>query len=85
MPDYSKVSETRDVFGELGWIPNFDIKKSKNNDDRHCNYREFFDTTKDYHNEFTSGHISVQDFVKQNAPNTSMASRSGSKTPNGDQ
>lgn len=52
MPDYSKVSQDRDVFGELGWIPNFNVKKSKNNDDRHHNYREFFDAPKDYNVEF---------------------------------
>lgn len=52
MPDYSKVSLERDVVGELGWQPNFNIKKSKNNEDRHPNYKEFFDTPKDYNVEF---------------------------------
>ena len=52
MPDYSKVAETRDVYGELGWIPNFQVKKSKNNDTRHPTYREFFDAPKDYNLEF---------------------------------
>jgi hypothetical protein len=52
MPDYSKVALERDVFGELGWIPNFDVKKSKNNEDRHNNFREFFDAPKDYSVEF---------------------------------
>lgn len=49
MPDYSKVSMERDVYGELGWIPNFNVLNSKNNDTRHPNYREFFDNPKDYH------------------------------------
>lgn len=57
MPDYSILAADRDVFGELGWIPNFDIKKSKNNDDRHTNYKEFFDTPKTYHNEFNSANM----------------------------
>lgn len=55
MPDYSKVSQERDVYGELGWIPNFTVKKSKNNDDRHPTYREFFDAPKDYNIEFLTG------------------------------
>jgi hypothetical protein len=54
MPDYSKVAQERDIFGELGWIPNFDVKKSKNNVDRHVNYKEFFDTPKEYCDEFTN-------------------------------
>lgn len=36
MPDYSIVSRTRDVFGEFGWIPNFGVSKSKNNDRVHA-------------------------------------------------
>ena len=31
MPDYSGVSKDRDIYGELGWIPNFNVKCSKNN------------------------------------------------------
>lgn len=54
MPDYSRLAQERDVFGELGWIPNFDVKKSKNNVDRHTNYKEFFDTPKEYFDEFTN-------------------------------
>jgi hypothetical protein len=26
MPDYSNVSKDRDIYGELGWIPNFNVK-----------------------------------------------------------
>jgi len=55
MPDYSKVSLERDVYGELGWIPNFNIKKSKNNIVCHTNYKEFFDKPVDYTGEFLNG------------------------------
>ena len=53
MPQYSYLSRTRDVFGEVGWIPNFEQKKSKFNETRHPAYKEFFDRPRDdYHNEF---------------------------------
>ena len=53
MPKYSYLSQTRDVFGEIGWIPNFEQKRSKNNETRHPTYREFFDNPRDdYHMEF---------------------------------
>lgn len=54
IPEYSKLAGERDVFGELGWIPNFNVKKSKNNNDRHNNFREFFDAPRDYNLEFTN-------------------------------
>ena len=41
MPDYANVP--RDIPGELGWIPNFDVKLSRDNHLRHKNMREFFD------------------------------------------
>lgn len=50
MPDYAKVSKKRDVFGEMGWIPNFDVKKSKDNQKRYTTCREFFDAPLNYHN-----------------------------------
>ena len=31
MPDYTKLSKERDIYGELGWIGNFNVKCSKNN------------------------------------------------------
>ena len=47
------MSKDRDIFGEMGWIPNFHAKRSKNNDTRHLNFKEFFDQPRDdYHNEF---------------------------------
>jgi hypothetical protein len=64
MPDYAKVSLERDVFGELGWIPNFDVKKSKNNEDRHNNFREFFDAPKDYNVEFHTSSQTNSEFFK---------------------
>lgn len=75
MPEYSILAGERDVFGELGWIPNFDIKKSKNNDARHTNYKEFFDTPKQYHNEFNSANMTNTEFQ------TSVANRSNTRTP----
>ena len=64
MPDYSKVSRERDLFGELGWIPNFPVKNSKNNDFRHPSYKEFFDKPKDYSVEFHTASQSNSDFFK---------------------
>jgi len=64
MPEYSKVSVERDVFGELGWIPNFNVKKSKNNDARHHNFKEFFDQPKDYNVEFTNASKTATEFFR---------------------
>ena len=50
MPDYTKMARERDIYGELGWISNFNVKFSKNNDRMHPTYREFFDGPKNYHN-----------------------------------
>lgn len=35
MPDYSKVIKDRDIYGELGWVPNFNVTFSKNNVNLH--------------------------------------------------
>ena len=64
MPDYSKVAWQRDVFGELGWIPNFEVKKSKNNDSRHLNYRELFDKPVDYTTEFHTASMTNTEFFR---------------------
>ena len=64
MPEYAKVSVERDVFGELGWIPNFNVKKSKNNDNRHQNFKEFFDQPKDYNVEFTNASKTATEFFR---------------------
>jgi hypothetical protein len=73
MPDYSKVNRDRDVYGELGWIPNFNVKNSKNNDARHGNYREFFDKPKDYNAAFTTAFVSKAEYFRENAPDQSIA------------
>lgn len=54
MPNYTKLAKERDVFGELGWIPNFEKKKSKDNDRRYTACKEYFDAPLAYHNEFSS-------------------------------
>ena len=59
MPTCSKVFKQRDLFGELGWIPNFEHKKSKNNENRHVLTREFFDQPLEYQTE-SEPHSSVK-------------------------
>ena len=49
MPEYTSVMKDRDIYGEMAWIPNFNMTFSKNNDSRHKNYKEFFDQPKTYH------------------------------------
>ena len=80
-PDWSKCAGERDVYGELGWIPNFNVKVSKNNKDRHTQGREYFDTPVDYHNAFTCATVSNTEFVRENAPEKSAA-KSGSAIGN---
>ena len=43
MPEYSSVGKERDVYGELGWITNFEVKNSKNNENRYKTFKETFD------------------------------------------
>lgn len=43
MPDYTKLAKERDIYGELGWIGNFNVKCSKNNHKMYPTNREFFD------------------------------------------
>ena len=57
MPKYSKLSLERDVFGELGWIPNFGVNLSKDNGQRYITCREFFDAPLDY---TTEGKIAIE-------------------------
>lgn len=73
MPDYSKLSKERDIYGELGWIQNFNVKFSKNNDKLHPSYREFFDGPKNYHNQFNNSTLTNSEFFRQNAPQGSVA------------
>lgn len=80
MPEYSTLAGQRDVFGELGWVPNFEIKKSKNNEDRHVVYRELFDAPKDYNTEFHTATMTNTEFFRQNAPSTSVANLNADKS-----
>jgi hypothetical protein len=73
MPDYSHVSKDRDIYGELGWIPNFNVKCSKNNDIRHVSNREYFDGPMNYHVTFNNSTMTNSEFFRQNAPSKSVA------------
>ena len=88
MPDYTKLSKERDIYGELGWISNFNVKFSKNNNKMHPTYREFFDGPKNYHNQFNNASLTNQEFFRQNAPEGSVArlpQRDPSGSPSGKQ
>jgi len=73
IPEYSKVSHNRDVYGELGWVPNFNQKDSKNNDHRHGSYKEYFDKPKNYNTTFTNTQSNNNEFFRQKAPGHSVA------------
>ena len=73
MPDYSGISKDRDIYGELGWIPNFNVKCSKNNDVRHPTNREYFDGPMNYHVTFNNSTMTNSEFFRQNAPAKSVA------------
>lgn len=47
IPSWSNVAQERDIYGELGWIPNFEVTYSKNNANLHPTYKQFFDKPKD--------------------------------------
>lgn len=83
MPDYTKLAQERDIYGELGWIPNFAVKYSKNNTKVYPTYREFFDGPKDYHNAFNSASMTNSEFFRQNAPKQSVARISRPKRSSG--
>ena len=73
MPDYTKLAKERDIYGELGWINNFNVKNSKNNHKNHSTFREFFDSPKNYHKQFNNASLTNQEFFRQNAPEGSVA------------
>jgi hypothetical protein len=73
MPDYSKISKERDIYGELGWIPNFNVKCSKDNIQRHSTTREYFDQPLNYHATFNNSTMTNSEFFRQNAPGHSVA------------
>jgi len=64
MPDYSGVSKDRDIYGELGWIPNFNVKCSKNNNARHATNREYFDGPMNYHVTFNNSTMTNSEFFR---------------------
>jgi len=64
MPDYTKLAKERDIYGELGWIQNFNVKFSKNNHKMHPTYREFFDDPKNYHNQFNNSTLTNSEFFR---------------------
>lgn len=73
MPDYSIIAKDRDIYGELGWIPNFNVKCSKNNMRRHITNREYFDSPMNYHVTFNNSTMTNSEFFRQNAPANSVA------------
>lgn len=64
IPEYSKISKDRDVYGELGWISNFNVSCAKNNDKRHTSFREYFDEPKNYHTTFTNSTLTNSEFFR---------------------
>lgn len=85
MPDYTKLAKERDIYGELGWVSNFNVKFSKNNGRMHPTYREFFDVPKNYSTQFNNSSVTNQEFFRQNAPQGSVArlpNRESSLSPN---
>lgn len=72
-PEYSKIIKDRDVYGELGWVPNFNVKLSKNNDKMHQTYKEFFDQPKNYHVIYNNSNMVTSDYYRNNAPSNSVA------------
>ena len=83
IPDYAKVAKDRDVYGELGWIGNFNVKDAKNNDHRHHTYREYFDKPKNYHQTYTNSTLTNSEFFRQNAPQNSVAHNRNSNSSTG--
>lgn len=64
MPDYSKVIKDRDVYGELGWVPNFNVTYSKNNQVLHPTYKEFFDIPRNYHVIYNNSNMTTSEFFR---------------------
>jgi len=73
MPDYAKVAKDRDIYGELGWVNNWSIKCSKENNKRHPTYREYFDGPKNYNTTFNNATMTNSEFFRSNAPKSSVA------------
>jgi len=64
MPDYTKLAKERDIYGELGWVPNFNVKCSKNNNKMYPTYREFFDGPKNYSSTFNNSSMTNPEFFR---------------------
>jgi hypothetical protein len=74
MPPWSPLGgEQRDIYGELAWIPNFQVTTSKDNNKMHHNYKEYFDKPRNYHLAASSSSAASSEFFKQNAPKGSVA------------
>jgi hypothetical protein len=74
MPPWSPLGgEQRDIYGELAWIPNFQVTTSKDNFKNHKNYKEFFDKPRNYHLAVSSSSAASSEFFKSNAPKGSVA------------
>ena len=48
MPTYTKLEKERDIYGELGWVSNHNVKCSKNNNTVYPTKRETFDGPRNY-------------------------------------
>ena len=68
MPNYTKLDKERDIYGELAWVNNFNVKCSKNNTSVYPTFREFFDGPRNYNKTFTKSEMTNQDFFRKNAP-----------------
>jgi hypothetical protein len=55
IPRYSKIYRERDIGKELNWVDNFSVTFSKNNNNIHCTYKEFFDKPVNYRGAVTVG------------------------------
>ena len=73
MPEYTKLTQERDIYGELGWIPNFNVKVSKDNNALYPTSREYFDGPRVYHRRFNTQAMTNPEFFRQNAPKKSVA------------
>ncbi len=84
MPPWSPLGgEQRDIYGELAWIPNFQVTTSKDNTKNHKTYQEYFDKPRNYHMSNSSASAASSEFFKQNAPKGSVA-RPRFRGPNGE-
>ena len=58
MPEYTRLAKERDIYGELGWVSNFNVSFSKNNHKLYPTYREFFDGPVNYQKQFNNTQMS---------------------------